>query len=130
MPAHIESADKAYSLLVRLQHCDDQGRVICVTCGGKGHYTLFDCGHFMPRGNQATRFDKRNTAVQCHDCNRFNGGESEEFAAYIDRIHGEGTADTLRILARQVCKRAAWEVNEMARDFRAQVAKLKREKGL
>lgn len=130
MPEHINAADKVYSLRVRLRACDTHGSVSCVTCGGRGHYSAFDCGHFMPRGNQATRFDDRNTAVQCRICNRSNEGESGKFAAYIDRLYGEGTSNTLRILARQVCKRATWEVKEMARSFRSEVASLKKEKGL
>lgn len=131
MPRHIDDLDAAFSLYVRVSAAIAYtGLVSCATCGAQGHYSSFDNGHFAVRQHMSTRFDTRNCAPQCVLCNQRNLGEPEKFAMYIDRVHGEGTADTLRILARQVCKRTMREVKEMARDFRQEVARIKKAKGI
>lgn len=130
MPGYIDQADKAYSLLVRLRAADSKGMVTCVTCGVREHWTDVDCGHFIPRQHMATRFDARNTGPQCRVDNRVRGGLPGIFADYIDRIHGSGTAEAMRSQARQVCKRTKAEITEMAAQFRSEVARLKKEKGL
>jgi hypothetical protein len=130
MPGYIDQADKAFSLLVRLRAADSEGIVVCVTCGVREHWTDVDCGHFIPRQHMATRFDTRNTGPQCRPDNRVRGGLPAEFAQYIDFEHGVGTANALLQESRQVFKRTKAEVIEMAAQFRSEVARLKKEKGL
>lgn len=130
MPGYIDRCDEAFSLYIRINSADERGFVACCTCGTSGHYREFDCGHGVPRGNMSTRFDVRNAASQCRFCNRRREGEREKFAVYVDNKHGDGTWETLLILSRQVCKRTKAEINEMAEQFRQEVARLKKEKGL
>lgn len=91
--------DAIFSQCIRRAHADHRGYVVCVTCSAVGHWRSFDNGHFQKREHMATRFDPRNCAPQCEDCNRFNDGMNEEFAAYIDRVHGAGMAEELVRLA-------------------------------
>lgn len=88
--------DGIVSKCVRLASADQSGLVHCVTCGEVYHWKDVDCGHFQKRGNLATRYNIKNLGPQCRDCNRFNDGENEKFAEFIDNFYGLGTADLLR----------------------------------
>lgn len=130
MPGYIDQCDKAYSMLVRLRAADDRGFVKCVTCGFCGHYSCFDNGHGVVRGNMATRYEDRNTGPQCRECNRNNGGLQDKFAEHVDALHGSGTWEELVRLGHSVCKRTKAEVNEMAAAFRKEIAQIRKQKGL
>lgn len=80
----------------------------CATCGQE--HAQYDCGHFRRRECMATRFDYRNVAKQGQKENRFEGGRPYEFALYIDRTYGEGTAKKLHDLSRTTKQ---WEVKEL-----------------
>lgn len=130
MPKHIDELDTVYSAYVRLLYADAHGQVKCFTCGWRGHFRDCDAAHGVPRQHQATRYDIRNVNIGCHTCNRFNFGEMETFAIAVDEKYGSGTWDELRSLSRQTCKRTKAEINEMAKHYRSEVARLKKEKGL
>lgn len=130
MPGHIERLDAVFSLWVRLSNSDHAGRVTCITCGVRGSYRDFDCGHFVPRANQATRFSEKNCRPQCRYCNRDRGGRPDLFASALDKLYGVGTSDDLRRLGKSVCKRSKPEIAALVDYYRAEVARLKKEKGL
>ncbi len=78
------------------------GMVFCVTCCVRKHWKEMQCGHFQKRGNLTTRYDMKNLGVQCRTCNCFNDGEEDKFAEFIDSFYGPGTAESLRVKARQI----------------------------
>ena len=51
-----------------------------------------DAGHFISRNWTALRWDERNVNAQCLRCNRFAGGEIDEYFLWIDKTYGDGTA--------------------------------------
>ena len=57
-------ADKYFSLFIR-ERDKDKG---CVTCGKFTDNK--DCGHFLSRRFESTRFDEKNAHGQCQKCNR------------------------------------------------------------
>jgi hypothetical protein len=57
-----------------------------------------------------TRFDLRNLAKQCLDCNRFQAGRTYEFARYLNRLWGPGTAELMEKKSR-VSK--LWDIKEL-----------------
>ncbi len=89
------------SLWIRQKDADDDGFVKCATCGEIRHWKYMDAGHFISRRNKITKFLEINLAPQCHDCNRFKEGKPEEFAKYIDKKYGSGTAQYLESLSKQ-----------------------------
>lgn len=95
-PSQKEILDSIVSRVIRLGSADDNGMVLCVTCGKKFHWSVIQCGHFQKRGNMSTRYDMKNLAPQCEECNCFNDGENDKFADFIDSFYGIGTADSLR----------------------------------
>lgn len=108
--------DTIFSQCIRRAAADFRGYVLCATCGTANHWRSMDCGHFQDRAHIATRYDPRNCAPQCHDCNRFavlidENGEHvsskkqilDNFAEYIDHVHGQGVAAELQKLADTIC---------------------------
>lgn len=94
--------DGIVSKVVRIGSADDKGMVRCATCPAIKHWKEMQCGHYQKRGNLATRYDMRNLAPQCEDCNCFYDGEEKKFAEFIDRFYGDGTAKALKIQAREI----------------------------
>lgn len=91
--------DSLVSQGIRMGNADQDGNCTCATCGAVVHWTKIQCGHFQDRQHMATRYFVMNLAPQCMDCNMFNDGQQEKFAMYIDRVHGKGTALSLKRLA-------------------------------
>lgn len=81
--------DKAWSLLVRRGAADDMGGIArCCSCGVAATWESLQCGHFVSRVRLATRWENRNTAVQCARCNIFLRGNPVGFARYLERLYG------------------------------------------
>lgn len=117
--------DGITSQFVRLLRANAYGIAKCFTCNNRGHWTEMQCGHFVARANLATRFDLRNLACQCPYCNEALRGNLEVFAMEIDKREGEGTARELVALGRTICKRPAYEYQELIETYKECVAKLK-----
>jgi 5-methylcytosine-specific restriction endonuclease McrA len=89
-----KEADKWFSKYVRLR---DGG--VCITCGDdKGQ---MQCGHFMSRRYNATRYEEENCNAQCYRCNVLFYGEQYKYAKEIDLKYGDGTAKKLSEMAAQ-----------------------------
>jgi len=100
MKKQIKHLDVLFSKFVRLRDADSDGLVRCCTCGKVDHWKKRQCGHFMSRRHLATRWEEKNTGSQCVSCNIFKQGEQVEFAKYLDKRYGEGTAEAMRIKSR------------------------------
>src|SRR5690554_3063475 len=93
-----KKADKYFSQFIRKR---DENKP-CITCGKRGE---MDCGHFISRRFESVRYDERNANGQCLKCNRFQNGNQFEHGLAIDRLYGKGTAETLHIKSKMVCRR-------------------------
>ena len=123
--------DKWFSLYIRLRDATDGGMVQCFTCGVVKHYKQgMQCGHFQSRRHLPTRFDEQNCAPQCVACNMFRGGEQYKFATNLDAEYGEGKAEELEFLARQIIKLTRVDYEEKISYYKLAVEKLKKEKGI
>lgn len=114
----IDDLDWVCSRITRLRYADKEGNVECFTCDKKLHWSLQQCGHFIPRTHMGVRFDKANLKVQCRDCNEFKGGNLE---VYRQRLESErpGITDTLYELSK--------EVDKSGNDYLSQLLIAKRE---
>jgi hypothetical protein len=88
--------DDLFSKYVRLRDSVD-GYCRCCTCGKTLPIKQMQCGHFMSRRHLATRWEEKNTGVQCVSCNIFNQGRQFAFGLYLDARYGVGTSDQMRI---------------------------------
>lgn len=113
-------ADKYFSLYIRER---DKNKP-CITCGQ--YSDKKDCGHFISRRFEATRFDEKNSHGQCIKCNRFEYGNQYEHGKQIDLIHGEGTADNLLLKSKMLCKRNNSDYEYLSKHFKLKYEALKR----
>jgi len=80
--------DRIFSKYIRKRDTK-KGYGKCVTCRVIKPYEDLDCGHYISRQHLATRWDEYNCAIQCRKCNRFMGGEQDEFAVYLMDKYGK-----------------------------------------
>lgn len=127
----INKLDDSFSLFIRLRDSDHQGVCKCITCGEFKHYTDMDAGHFVTRDNMATRWEEENVNAQCQSCNRFKGGKQYEHGLAIDKKYKDpGLASKLVIKSKSVCNWTDHELETMHQYFKAEVKRMKEEKGM
>lgn len=110
-----KKADRWFSKFIRKRDSRN-GVAKCITCGKMT--SQFDCGHFISRRFQATRFDERNANAQCLKCNRFENGNQYEHGKAIDEKFGEGTADDLLKKSKMVCRRNKSDYEWIAKEYK------------
>lgn len=113
-----DKADKYYSLYIRQRDSDENGFGPCITCEKVVHINEADCGHFVLRDRGPTRYDERNSNLQCRACNRFKNGLQYEHGKAIDLKFGPGTADELVTLGRGTQKSTQDYYEEVAQKYK------------
>lgn len=114
-------ADKYFSLYVRQRDANFMGLVRCCTSGTWHHWKNLDCGHFMSRRFEATRYDEKNTGPQSRSSNRFNQGEQYKFGLYLDRKYGPKTAEKVTIKSRMFSKRNRYDYEQIANEYKSKI---------
>lgn len=84
----------------------------------------------MSRACMSTRWDETNVQFQCKRCNGFRSGEQFLFARELDRIYGEGTAETLLYNSKYTRKFSREELETMFHHYKRKVDELRGTKGL
>lgn len=110
-----KKADKYFSLYIRKRDSEN-GVAQCITCGN--FTSSFDCGHFISRRFQATRYDEKNAHAQCLKCNRFQHGNQFEHGKWIDEWYGDGTAESLLQKSKMVCSRTKQDYEWIAKEYK------------
>ena len=72
----------------------------CVTCVEERPIKSLQCGHFMSRQYNSTRYLETNTAPQCYGCNVMHQGRQYEFGMALDALYGPHTAKEMHDLAK------------------------------
>ena len=123
--------DKWFSLYIRLRYSEN-GLCQCWTCGKVAHYKTggMQCGHFMSRRYNSTRWDEMNCQVQCVACNMFGQGMQWQFGLNLDAKYGDGTSEELQYKAKQIVKLSRIDYEEEITYYKEVVNKLKIEKGI
>lgn len=78
-----------------------KGWTKCYTCGSWHNWRDLDCGHYVPRHHQGTRFDLRNVRPQCTVCNCYHEGEHWIFRQKLVEELGEQGVEAIETLAAQ-----------------------------
>ena len=97
-----KKADSSWSLYIRKRDANFAGTVRCVTCGHREHWKEFDCGHYLSRRFLSVRYDERNTAPQCRNCNRVRQGEEMRMLMYLERKYGKEAIEQMEMLGHKV----------------------------
>jgi len=87
--------DLVFSKWVRLNETDGGKTGRCVTCGRTMDYKDLDAGHFISRNWTALCWDERNVHIQCLRCNRFQGGQIEEYFLWMENEYGRKVVDDM-----------------------------------
>lgn len=119
-----------FSIYIRLRDANKNGMITCVTSGRVVHWKDSDAGHFISRRHLSTKFDEQNVHAQSRHDNRFQYGRQFEYAKFIDKKYGIGTADKLLVKSRMICKRGQFEIDTMSDFYKKEVDRIKTEKKL
>jgi len=79
----IKELDKYTSLLCRWRYANSEGLVRCFTCGRIMPVWDCQCGHYISRRYQATRWNQNNVRPQGRCCNIYKGGNYEVYEPKI-----------------------------------------------
>lgn len=126
----ISLADKWFSIFIRLRDSDDNGICKCCTCGKYHSWKEMDCGHWIKRQHQATRFDERNCAAQCKACNYFEQGAEAKHELYIKNKYGEQATELLKAAKRTSFKRYKVEEKILMEMYKEKAKNLAKQKGI
>lgn len=119
--ALMNDLDYVFSRIVRMTAADKHGNCTCYTCNClPKHWSLMQCGHFIPRGQMATRWDFRNVRVQDKKCNEILSGNLEVFEQRLEAEY-PGLPDQLREMTAEPHKWGISELKQLLTDLRARL---------
>lgn len=95
MARYEERLDRVFSLYIRLKYANHAGYVRCFTCNVVIEWQESQCGHFILRSNDATRYDEQNCRPQCFICNMHRNGMPEAFEERLREDLGDEEVDNL-----------------------------------
>lgn len=113
----IEDLDTIFSKYIRIKHANSDGIVECYTSEVPMRWQEAQCGHYISRGNMATRFLEANCRPQSQYDNCFLHGNIEVFASKLEEEHF-GITEWLQEQARQITKFTSDELKGMIVDYR------------
>ena len=119
-------ADKWFSEWIRLRDSDENGIATCITSGRRIPWRQGDCGHYLSRAKEATRYDERNCHFQSKIHNQFQGGHFMEHGFRIEEKYGRGTCHALAQKAMLPCRRTTSDYQFLADTYKARVELIKR----
>ena len=91
----VDKLDKVFSKFIRNRDTDEWGLCKCYTCPIRKPPEEMDAGHYTKRGCMRTRWEERNVHTQCKRCNRFLGGNMDEYALHLIQDYGKGIIEEL-----------------------------------
>ena len=112
----IETADKHFSIYIRLRDSDENGYAKCCSCGKVSHWKDSDAGHFVNRAHKSLRFSEVNVNTQCRHCNRFREGNVTGYAMFMIDKYGRDILEKLEITKNKTHKMGKFELKAIA-DF-------------
>lgn len=130
LPALVDRLDKVFSKYIRLRDAMPSGMFRCISCGKIKPIEQADCGHFHSRTHMSTRFDEDNCHAECRYCNRFSADHIIGYRENLIRKIGSQRFLLLEVKARETRKWSHFELEQLAKYYRALVEKLQKEKGI
>ena len=118
--------DRIFSVYVRLSGTKETGSCTCFTCSKVLHWREIQCGHFQSRRFYSTRFHVLNCKPQCYGCNIGLSGNQYIFGVNLDKLHGEGTAESMVRTSREVKKFTSEEMMDLIAQYENLVSELRK----
>lgn len=126
----LKTADKWFSMFIRLRDADENGIIRCISCGKPVHWIKADAGHFVKRQHKALRFSEINVNGQDRECNWLKQGNDIEYAKGLDRKYGPGTAEKLLAMKNGMLHLGSFELKVIAEHYKWLAEELKKSKNL
>ena len=126
----VDRLDTVFSRYIRLRDAMPTGMFRCISCGKIKPIEQADCGHFHSRTHMSTRFDEDNCHAECRYCNRFSADHIIGYRENLIKKIGEQRFMLLDIKAHETKKWSHFELEQLAKYYRALVQKLQKEKGI
>jgi hypothetical protein len=123
-------ADAWFSKFIRLRDADENGIARCCTCGARKMIQHMDCGHFIKRQHQATRFSEMNCHTQCKNCNSFEQGRNEVYEKFLIKKYGQDKVNLLKSEGTKTVKRTKLDLDYIAVYFKQKATELSRIKNI
>ena len=130
LPTLVDRLDKVFSKYIRLRDAMPGGTFRCISCGRIKPIEQADCGHFHSRTHMSTRFDEDNCHAECRYCNRFSADHIIGYRENLIRKIGSQRFLLLDVKAHETRKWSHFELEQLAKYYRALVEKLQKEKGI
>ena len=122
--------DRIFSRYIRLRDTKpyDFRYGKCISCGRVLPYDKLDCGHFHSRIHRNTRYDEDNCHCECHYCNRMSADHLIKYQENLIKKIGQQRFDLLKVKASMTCKRTAFELELMIKEYEKKVKELEKGK--
>jgi hypothetical protein len=120
----VKKLDIVFSKYKRLSALTSQGYIRCFTCGGFFTLRQIDCGHYIGREHMGTRWEERNTAPQCHTCNRFREGQKDIFAQNLQKKYGIGILEWLNDKKNKITQFSSNDLEDMIEEYKTKIKNL------
>lgn len=95
------------------------GQVVCITCGKVHSWKskAMHTGHFIHKAN-SVKFDERNVAPQCAQCNQHHSGRPDRYEAWMIAVRGQAVVDELKRLKHETRSFTLDELVDMKIEYR------------
>ena len=77
-----------FSRFIRLRDTDGQGYGYCISCSRRIQMRSGQCGHYIPRTYQGTKYEELNNHLQCPYCNEHLSGNPEKYRSALETRYG------------------------------------------
>ncbi len=118
--------DRIFSEYIRRRDANKDGYIRCISCGKLVHWKQSDCGHYINRKHNATRYDEQNCNAQCRKCNRFDEGNIQGYRRGLIKKIGLKATDLLEIKKHNKCKMGQFEINLLAEEYRKKLKEIRK----
>lgn len=115
-----KKADLAVSMYVR-KSAETKLGVECYTCGKYFPVKNIQCGHFIPRSFNTTRFNLMNLHPQCVGCNVFKKGDLITYREHLVRDYGEEKVKLLEEMRHKLKQFKVYELDEIYQKYKAKI---------
>lgn len=122
------SADRLFSIYIRLRDSDENGYGRCISCGKIVHWKDADAGHFVNRKHLNLRYDEMNVNLQCRSCNRFDEGNSAGYTQGLIKKYGENIIEVLRVKKSFIKKYSPFDYGVLCEYFKNKIKRIKKSK--
>ena len=115
-----KKADITFSRYVR-EAANTKLGVECYTCGNYFPVKHIQCGHFVPRSFNITRFNLMNCHPQCVGCNIFKKGDLITYRERLVEEYGEDKVKILEQMRHDIKQFKVYELIEIEQKYKAKL---------